>query len=107
MRTNERRHSHYYNVIATICQTGIGGPVSNDRSSPNLGDGQNPYDRSIRGEISDEEYDRLQDEYLERLNALEAAFEQNAIEAAERYMRARERENFAFYGNDFEGSPWD
>jgi hypothetical protein len=85
----------------------IGGPVSNDRSSPNLGDGQSPYDRSLRGEISEEEYDRLQAEHGERLDALQQAFEKSTVEAAEDLSREWAAERAAFYGEVEDQDPWD
>src|SRR5215212_7514408 len=85
----------------------IGDPVSNDRSSPNLGDGQSPYERSLRGEISEEEYDRLQAEHGERLDALQQAFEISTVEAAEDLSREWAAERASFYGEAEDQDPWD
>jgi hypothetical protein len=86
----------------------IGGSVSDDHSGPTLGDAQSPYERSLRGEISEEEYNRLEGEHVDRLNALKNALEKSVVEAAEDYMRECDREQFAFYGIDDEGaSRWD
>ena len=76
-------------------------------SSPNLDEGQTPYERSSRAEISEEEYRRLEREHHDRLDALKDAFEKSVVEAAEHYMRERERQVFAFYGEDLTDSPWD
>jgi hypothetical protein len=78
-----------------------------ESSSSNLGNGQAPYERSIRGEISEEEYNRLQGEHIDRLNTLQQAFEKTAVEAAEDFLRDQATEKNAFYGNEKDLDPWD
>jgi hypothetical protein len=85
----------------------IGGSVSDDHSGPTLGDGQSPYERSLRGEISEEEYDRLQADHGDRLDALQQAFEKSTVEAVEDLSREWAAERAAFYGEEEDQDPWD
>src|SRR5918994_761487 len=85
----------------------VRGPMVYESSSSNLGNGQAPYERSIRGKISEEEYNRLQGEHIDRLNTLQQAFEKRAVEAAEDFLRDRAAEKNAFDGNERDLDPWD
>lgn len=74
------------------------------KSSPNQDEGQAPYQRSGRAEITEEEYNRLQGEYLDRLEALKEAYERDAVDLAARHRLDHDKEHAAFYGD---GSPHD
>jgi hypothetical protein len=82
-----------YNIIVTS-EGGDWRILGGESSTPDLDDGKTPYEGSARDEIS-EEYQQNHDEHIKRHHALENAFEQSLVEAAERYMRERDREQSA------------